>query len=167
MNSMLAYFEVSDRRISERAERWRAPRWVRRWMIVASHLGDGWLWIACTAFLASREPRGLESAATAAIAVNAALVALKRVTRRPRPPGCAIARLDRFSFPSGHATNAFAACGLFALAEPESAAIALVIAANVAAARVVMGRHYLTDVIGGGALGTLAAAAAYSMFLGG
>ena len=27
-----------------RLNRWRAPRWVRWWMLLATRAGDGWLW---------------------------------------------------------------------------------------------------------------------------
>jgi undecaprenyl-diphosphatase len=94
--------------------------------------------------------------------VNVLLVALKRLARRVRPhSGAAAPRYDRYSFPSGHALNAFAACGLLSLAEPGLAAPSLAVAANIAVARVALGRHYATDVIAGGAIGTFAAVSAH------
>ena len=65
------------------------------------------------------------------------------------------------SFPSGHATAAFAAAGVHLAAayggqEPwVLAIIAVVIAALVAFGRVMAGVHYVTDVIGGSILGLL------------
>jgi len=32
-------------------DRWRAPRWIRYWMIAATRMGDGWLWYALGAML--------------------------------------------------------------------------------------------------------------------
>jgi len=46
---------------------------------------------------------------------------------------------DRFSFPSGHALNAFAVGSVIALAFPLRAAPVLALAASVAASRVVLG----------------------------
>jgi len=34
-----------------RLNRWRAPRWIRYWMIAATRLGDGWLWYSLAAIL--------------------------------------------------------------------------------------------------------------------
>lgn len=65
------------------------------------------------------------------------------------------------SFPSGHATAAFAAAGVHLAAayggqEPwVLAIIAVVVAALVAFGRVMAGVHYVTDVIGGSILGLL------------
>src|SRR5260370_25118297 len=38
------YIERRDHRLMRRMSRWRAPRWVRLWMILATRMGDGWLW---------------------------------------------------------------------------------------------------------------------------
>ncbi len=159
MNAVLSYLEASDQRIATRVADWRTPRWLRRWMIAMSRLGDGWLWLPCIAWLAAHEASGLERAASLAVIVNAAIIILKRLTRRSRPAnGGAPPIYDRYSFPSGHAMNAFAACGAVALAEPVLALLALALAGNIAVARVVLGRHYASDVIAGGALGIFAAA---------
>src|SRR5260370_38803907 len=34
-----------------RMNRWRAPRWIRYWMIAATRMGDGWLWYGLGAML--------------------------------------------------------------------------------------------------------------------
>lgn len=65
------------------------------------------------------------------------------------------------SFPSGHATAAFATAGVHLAAaysgqEPWFLALfAVVIAAAISVGRVMVGMHYLTDVIGGMILGLL------------
>ena len=51
--SVLAYVLASDDRLSDRVLAWRPPRWVRVWMLTATRLGDGWLWLADR-----RPPRG-------------------------------------------------------------------------------------------------------------
>lgn len=43
---MLEYISTRDHRVMRRLNSWRAPRWVRLWMICATRGGDGWLWYA-------------------------------------------------------------------------------------------------------------------------
>ena len=38
------YIQARDHQVMRRVHRWRAPRWLRVWMIFASRLGDGWIW---------------------------------------------------------------------------------------------------------------------------
>src|SRR5216684_2769713 len=40
------YIDTRDQDLMRRINRWRAPRWVRLWMIYATRCGDGWLWYA-------------------------------------------------------------------------------------------------------------------------
>src|SRR6476646_6839699 len=42
--TLWGYIERRDYRVMRRMNRWRAPRWVRLWMILATRMGDGWLW---------------------------------------------------------------------------------------------------------------------------
>ena len=60
---------------------------------------------------------------------------------------------DQFSFPSGHALNAFAIGSVLALAFPAVAPLVLVVATNVAVSRVVLGLHWLSDVLAGALAG--------------
>jgi membrane-associated phospholipid phosphatase len=62
---------------------------------------------------------------------------------------------DRFSFPSGHALNAFAMGSVIALAFPLLAVPVLIVAGSVAASRVVLGLHWLSDVLVGAFVGAL------------
>src|SRR5260370_36700047 len=43
---MLSYIAGRDHRLMRRLNGWRPPRWVRIWMVLASRVGDGWLWYA-------------------------------------------------------------------------------------------------------------------------
>jgi membrane-associated phospholipid phosphatase len=66
------------------------------------------------------------------------------------------------SFPSDHATVAFAAAVVAALAWPRWAAAFIVGALAIGLARVFAGVHYPGDIVGGAAVGSLAAVAAWA-----
>jgi undecaprenyl-diphosphatase len=83
---------------------------------------------------------------------------------RPRPyeahPGDAhllLAPSPDPSFPSDHATGAYAIAFAILLRHRKGGIVALILATLVAVARVALGTHYPTDVLGGAALGALAA----------
>ena len=71
---------------------------------------------------------------------------------------------DRFSFPSGHALNSFAIGTVIALAFPFAAVPVLVLAASVAASRVVLGLHWLSDVIAGALVGLVIGTSVWPSF---
>lgn len=175
MNAVIAYVSASDLHVSGRLREWRPPRWVRVWMLAATRLGDGWLCSVLALCLSWRGGFAHEVLATAALAAGLAstlLVSLKRRVRRPRPceqarfPHFDVAAPDRWSFPSGHAMNAFAVCTVLALAFPSLALPMLATAASIAASRVVLGLHFLSDVLVGSLLGALIGAATYAALLG-
>ncbi|MEQ1900770.1 MAG: phosphatase PAP2 family protein [Devosia sp.] len=59
------------------------------------------------------------------------------------------------SFPSGHATTAFALATVLSFLSPRWRVPVFMVAALVGVSRVVLGMHYPSDVLGGAALGTL------------
>jgi undecaprenyl-diphosphatase len=128
-----------------------------RW---ATRLADGWLWLCLAVTLLAAGGPSLR--ALAAAVNNVLLVVLKRRFRRPRPcdvcPHPLFADVkppDPFSFPSGHSMNAFAVCTVLLVHFPLMAPLLAIVAASVAASRVVLGMHYVSDVVAGSALGTL------------
>jgi undecaprenyl-diphosphatase len=179
MMSMLGYVVASDCRLSDRMLDWTPPRWFRLWMLSATRLGDGWLWVSAAVVLASGGNechRALAAAAVSAVLANIVLVLVKGRVRRPRPcdmgghgspqPTLRYLPSDRYSFPSGHSLNAFALGSVLALSFPPLGAALILVASNVAASRVVLGRHFLSDVLAGSALGALIGGVAFLVVLG-
>jgi len=161
--TVLSMVVASDDRLWGRVLEWAPPRWIRVFMVSVSQLADGWLYPLVAVLLATLGLGGLRvmaAAAAAAATSNALLFLVKRRVRRPRP--CELRKplafdveplgwfaSDRFSFPSGHSLNAFTVGTVVALAYPAVAAPVLLLAASIAASRVVLGLHWLSDVVAG------------------
>jgi len=89
-----------------------------------------------------------------ALVTSAAIAqGLKWATRERRPDGS-----DTESFPSGHATGAFAVAAMQARWHPDRAALWYAGAALIGESRVRLRRHHTHDVIAGAALGVTTAA---------
>lgn len=95
--------------------------------------------------------------AARAVAVTGVLaLALKKLTRRERPPGAEgwfELPGGRDSFPSGHAAWAFTLATVAGEAFPEWREEAIAGATLIALSRVLIGRHWASDVIAGAWLG--------------
>jgi undecaprenyl-diphosphatase len=158
-----ANLSAPDYFLMRRLHRWRPPRWIRIWMLAASRAGDGWLWWCCgLAVLASKDassPRAVGAAATAVLGGILSFKILKRLVGRKRP--CALephgwAHLlppDQFSFPSGHSITAFAVAVSLGAFYPAALPVLMFCASSVAVSRVLVGMHFLSDVVAGSALG--------------
>ncbi len=161
---MIRYIANSDRRIMLRVNRWRAPTWIQRWMVYASRGGDGWLWSAVgLVLLLFGGPRRYEALRAGFVATGVSQVAffvMKRLFGRERP--CAteshcwatLLPPDRFSFPSGHTMTAFAITFSLASYYPNLLAGLIFCAISVAASRIMLGLHYLSDVLVGIVVGS-------------
>lgn len=157
--------QSSDYRLMRRVNRWRAPRWFRILMILATRMGDGWLWYfagaALLLFGGSARFVAFGSAGLAALVGIGLFVSLKRVSRRKRPcqiephSWASILPPDQFSFPSGHSITAFALAVVLGSFYPEFSAPLLLVAGSIAASRIILGMHFLSDVLAGSAIGTL------------
>ena len=175
---MLEFIAHRDHTLMRRVNRWHAPRWIRAWMICATRGGDGWLWYFLGAMvLATGGPHRFGAVAAALIAVGtgiALFLRLKKAANRRRPsvfePHCWATLLppDQFSFPSGHTITAFAVAFSLIAFYPALTIGLLFCAVSVAASRILLGMHFLSDVLAGaligGILGTAAAAAIHVIF---
>jgi undecaprenyl-diphosphatase len=168
------HIQSNDHRLMRKIHRWRAPRWFRILMIMMTRLGDGWLWYSiglillvfggCQKFLAI-------GAATAAAAAGIFLFrTLKHASRRKRPceiePHCwaSILPPDKYSFPSGHSITSFAIALAIGMFYPDLQIVLLVVALLIASSRIILGMHFLSDVLAGSAIGILLGYFSYHVF---
>jgi len=164
-SQFLGYIAARDMVVMRRCNNWMAPRWIRLWMICATRGGDGWLWYALlTAVLVFGGPERFQAAGAAALAAAAGIwlfLVLKKAANRPRP--CAISRHawatllppDQFSFPSGHTMTAFAVSTPLMTFYPDLSLGLAFCALSIAGSRILLGMHFLSDVVAGGLLGVL------------
>jgi undecaprenyl-diphosphatase len=95
---------------------------------------------------------------------------LKKLAHRTRP--CAIERNcwatllppDQFSFPSGHSMTAFSVAVPVCLFYPQLEAGLLFCAISIALSRIVLGLHFLSDILAGSALGAVIGYTIYWLF---
>ena len=163
-HALIGYLTDRDHALMRRVNRWRAPLWIRLWMVCATRGGDGWLWYAmCAAVLlfGGEDRWHAVSAALLAGTVGVALfIWLKRVTGRSRPcavePHCWSTLLppDQFSFPSGHTITAFAFATPLMAYYPDLGWGVGFCAFSIAASRILLGMHFLTDVLAGALIGS-------------
>jgi undecaprenyl-diphosphatase len=160
---MLGLITRGDHNVMRRANNWFAPRWVRAYAIASTRAGDGWLWyVMGLALLLFGGEHRLEAvgAASVSAAVSVLLfLCIKRIAGRPRPcqlePHCWATLLppDQFSFPSGHTMTAFAVIIPLSLFYPDLTPGLLFCALSVAISRILLGMHFLSDVVAGASIG--------------
>jgi len=157
--------ERRDHRVMRRMNRWRAPRWIRFWMILATRLGDGWLWYGLGGMLliygGPQRFSAVGAAGAAAIAGILVFKTLKKLSHRPRPcqlePHCwsRVLPPDQFSFPSGHTMSAFSIALVVSYFYPSLEGTLFFLALSIAVSRIVLGMHFLSDVLAGAVLGVM------------
>jgi membrane-associated phospholipid phosphatase len=155
----MSWFDATETRALVRLQRAGArPPLTTAAHILSSAGEHGWLWLALSGVGMSldrrRRSRWAEVAASVVLAHGTAVV-LKRVVRRTRPSAPEIRVLDatasRLSFPSAHAASTTAAA--LAAAPLVGGRVTVPVAAGMAAARMVLGVHYPSDVAAGALLG--------------
>jgi undecaprenyl-diphosphatase len=161
---MRSFITKGDHSVMRRANNWVAPHWVRLYVVGATRGGDGWLWYAMgLAILALGGKTRFEALGAAGLSSALSILLftrLKRMTGRRRPchiqPHCWATLLppDQFSFPSGHTMTAFAVAIPFALFYPTLAIGLFFCALSIAASRILLGMHFLSDVVAGALIGT-------------
>jgi undecaprenyl-diphosphatase len=157
------HIQSNDHRLMRKVHRWRAPRWFRILMILMTRLGDGWLWYSIGLILliwGGAQKFLAIGTATAAAATGIFLFrALKHASRRKRPceiePHCwsLILPPDKYSFPSGHSITSFAIAISVGMFYPSLQVVLFAIALLIASSRIILGMHFLSDVLAGSAIG--------------
>jgi undecaprenyl-diphosphatase len=165
--TVMNFITYRDHKLMRRVNQWRPPRWVRLWALWATRAGDGWLWYALgIVILLFGGPQRFLAVGTATLAAGLGVVLflkLKKATGRRRPhcfePHCWATLLppDQFSFPSGHTITAFAVAVSVSRFYPEMLGGLLFCAISIAASRILLGMHFLSDVLAGAAIGAVLA----------
>lgn len=168
------FIENRDHRLMRRLNRWRAPRWIRLWMIAATRMGDGWIWYGLgVLLLLYGGPQRFSAIGAAAIAALLGILVfklLKRLSQRPRPcqlePHCwsKVLPPDQFSFPSGHTMTAFSIALVVSYFYPSLEGALFFAALSISASRIVLGMHFLSDVLAGVVLGIALGCASITAF---
>jgi undecaprenyl-diphosphatase len=167
--------QSNDHRLMRKIHRWRAPRWFRILMIMLTRMGDGWLWYSIgLILLVFGGPQKFLAigSATLASAIGIFLFrTLKHASRRKRPceieAHCwsTILPPDRYSFPSGHSITSFAIALSVGMFYSDLQIVLLVVATLIASSRMILGMHFLSDVLAGSAIGILLGYCSFHFFV--
>jgi undecaprenyl-diphosphatase len=71
---------------------------------------------------------------------------------------------DQFSFPSGHAMSAFAIAVPLSMFYPQLQIALLALSLSIAASRVLLGMHFVSDVVAGSIVGAALGYGSYLLF---
>lgn len=163
LNRYLHWEEV----IMYRLNHVNAMRGLRRLFAICSRLGDGVAWYVTAALIALfvGESAWLPmSVMMLSAGVGLGIyAAIKHLTARPRPHMAhddlvlSVAPLDKYSFPSGHTLHAVNFAIQISVFAPSLAWLVIPFAVMVALSRMVLGLHYLSDVLVGAIIGALLA----------
>ena len=172
--SMLQFIATRDHKLMRKVNKWPAPRWIRLWAIAATRAGDGWLWyligLSILVFGGDNRLAAVAAAGSAALVGTGIFKLLKKLSGRRRPceiePHCWATLLppDQFSFPSGHTITAFAVSMALSEFYPQLFPALLFCALSIAVSRILLGMHFLSDVVVGAVLGIGLALTSHSLF---
>ncbi len=160
-----------DARLSDRMRVAESPGFLRSLCSFLAHSGDSWFWWAGLLLVWWQggkywSPRAL-TVLIAIVILAVIVLAIKFIIRRRRPEGewgAFYRNTDPHSFPSGHAARAVLIAILIIGMGPWWLALILCLwAPLVALARVAMGVHYLSDIVGGVVVGGIAGAIALAV----
>ena len=172
--TMLQLIATGDHKLMRKVNKWPAPRWIRLVSIGATRAGDGWLWyslgLLTLLFGGYGRLTAIAAAGSAAVVGIGLFVSIKKISGRKRP--CEIephiwANLlppDRFSFPSGHTITAFAVAITLGMFYPILLGPLVICALIIATSRILLGMHFLSDVLVGAILGTGLALTSHAVF---
>ena len=173
LDAALALIQRWDERVCVRVNRGAQQRPVALAFQAISWLGNGIFWYALMLALLLADPHSAALPVLHMAFVGAVCTCcykmVKRTTVRSRPyqvnplvqAGAGV--LDRFSFPSGHTLHAIAFSLIACFYYPGLWVVLWPFAVLTAISRVALGLHYPSDVIAGGALGALIAAASFQV----
>jgi len=125
---------------------------------VLTYLGDFYLWVVSTtifsiyAYKSGKQHRLVTELAIFLGTTTALTFVLKMVFARPRPLCLGITVYDfegSFSYPSGHVSRVTGAFNILTKKNNKWKTVAVAATASVSLSRIVLGAHYLTDVVGG------------------
>ena len=151
------------------------PKAVSWPLILLVRIGDGWIWalIAVALWFKLPFPALQKVVLHCALAIGVSLaiyIPIKFLGKRPRPFDSGldvtplVPPLDKYSFPSGHTMNNLAVALTLALYFPGITPLALAFPLLLGTLRVLFGVHYLSDIVGGWALGAAAFSLAWALF---
>jgi undecaprenyl-diphosphatase len=173
-HTMLQFIATGDHKLMRKVNKWPAPKWVRLCAIAATRAGDGWLWylagLAVLLFGGDARFTAIAAAGSAAVAGIGVFMLVKNLSGRKRPceiePHCWAHLLppDQFSFPSGHTITAFAVALGLGEFYPDLLGLLLFCALAIATSRILLGMHFLSDVVAGAALGAGLAFGSHAVF---
>jgi undecaprenyl-diphosphatase len=171
---MLQFIATGDHKLMRKVNKWPAPRWVRLGAIAATRAGDGWLWyltgLLVLLFGGPERFTAVASAGAAALTGIGVFIAIKNVSGRKRPceyephVWANLLPPDQFSFPSGHTITAFSVAVSLGMFYPALLGGFLVCAVAIATSRILLGMHFLSDVVAGALLGTVLAFSSHAVF---
>ncbi len=171
---MLQFIATGDYKLMRKVNKWPAPKWVRLFAIAATRAGDGWLWyltgLSILIWGGRNRFTATAAAGSAALVGVGIFVLIKKFSSRKRPyeiePHCWATLLppDRFSFPSGHTITAFATAIALGEFYPALFPALLFCAVCIAVSRILLGMHFLSDVVVAALLGTGLAFGSHALF---